>query len=287
MNKFLSCPRKFQKDKLFQERRLDEHTQHTVFGKAFGSAVAEYLLTQSKEKALMRAYLDYYPVLEDEKKNQATLFSLIDRSFFTLDTLLEEWELAYFDDKPAIELGFRLNGLSDEHDIYFVGFLDLVLKNKITGQFAAVDVKTTSINSIDLGPLYKNSEQVLGYSIILDKIASKTDYHTMYIVGQFADWRNPFESKLRVEYYNKNLRDRLHWLTSLALDVKQIETMLDLNVFPRRGSACYEYRKPCPFYGTCTLETFDKYEDEPDDTNEYAFTFNINDLVTDYLERIQ
>ena len=282
-----SCPRKFQLNKLLTVETPREASPSTVFGSAYGIAVQDYLLNKDKEKALFEAWKSYYPVLEDDRKHQAALYSLLENSFMPLDTLLEEWEVAIFEGKPALELSFSLTNLSEVHDIYYVGYLDAVLHNKFTDRYAAIDVKTTGLNLLDLDPIYKNSEQVLGYSIILDKITGKekATYDTTYLVGQLPNYRNPMESKFLVNTYTKTFQDRLKWLISLALDVKNLETMIEMDHFPMRGNVCFAYRKACYHFGTCSLSSNDEYiEDFVDDIN-YQFVIDFPSLLGEYLER--
>jgi hypothetical protein len=264
----------------------------TVFGKAFGEGVSTYMITQDRDMALFKAWLGYYPILEDSKRTEEILLSLVMVTFPQLDNLLQDWEVAYFQDKPAVELSFRLNNLqSDTHpnNIYFVGYVDIVLKNRWTGRYAIMENKTTGLDLLDLDPLFKNSGQALGYSIVLDKIAGaeNSEYDVIYLIGQLKSrTANGFSPMVHVKTYPKTLQDRLNWFISLGMDTNRLEQMLELNVFPLRGGSCLQYMRPCHHFGTCNLRTLDRIKEIPEDTIDYQFVYNLNDLIDNHLERI-
>lgn len=290
LNTFLTCERKFQLDKLL-EGDYSEESPSLSFGKGFGAGVASYLLHQDVDRAVMDGYLAYYPVLEDAKKNEIVLVNLLLNTVSKLDDLLYDWEVAYFQGKPAIELSFRLNNLaqSSEHEIYFVGYVDVVLKNRWSGRYAILENKTTSINLYDISPLYKNSGQALGYSIVLDRIAGKehSEYDVIYLIGQLntKSAESLFSPKIHVLTYPKTLQDRLNWFIALGMDVHRLEKMLELNVFPYRGNNCLQYMKPCPHFGTCTLTNLDRYKEQEEDEIEYQFVYDLEELIQDHLQR--
>jgi hypothetical protein len=286
LNSLHSCARKFQLDRLLEGAHVREESATLVFGKAFGVFVAEYLLTRDFEHSAYRAWMEYFPILEDPKRNQIYLFALMENSKSKLDNLSEEWEVAIFREKPAIELSFRLNGLANTpaNDIYYVGYVDVVLKNRYSGRYAILEVKTTSLQLLNLAPLYQNSGQALGYSIILDQIAGeeKTNYDVIYFVGQFQG----FSSTPTTFTFYKTLQDRLEWFISLHMHVKRIEDMLEMNIFPRNGGSCLQYNRPCFHFETCGLRDLDRYKKEEKDEIDYQFIYEIQEVVANHLSRI-
>jgi hypothetical protein len=205
LNTLYRCKREFQLDRLLDNPNIKEDTKDTVFGKAYGIGVATYFVTQNQDAALFQAWYAYWPELEDDKKNQPRLFAALMASFLTIDTLLMEYEVAYFQGKPAVELSFRLN-INEEY--YFVGYIDIVLRHKLTGVHFVLDAKTTGLQLLDLAPLYKHSGQALGYSVALDKIVGEqlSSYGVIYFVAQLG---KEFKAKIHVLDYAKTLLDRL------------------------------------------------------------------------------
>ena len=279
------CERKFQLDRLLvSELSEREEWPSTVFGRAYGEGVASYMTHQDADLALYKTFLAYWPVLEEERKTQEICMSLVLSSIPHLDNLLMDWEVATFNGKPAIELSFRLN---IDSRFYFVGYIDLVLRNKWTGVHGIMEVKHTGLNIFDLSPLYQNSGQALGYSIVLDKIVgeAQSNYEVLYFAGQLGAG-NGFSPKIHTMIYPKTLQDRLNWFITLGMDVERLHMMLDNNVFPLRGASCLQYMKPCKHLGTCNLHGLDTYKEEIEDTIVYDFNYQLDEVIQDHLIRI-
>lgn len=279
-----TCERMFQLDRLLVGDNQKMDYPDTVFGKAWGEAVASYLVNQDQDKAIFSLFLAYTPLLETEKKNLELAIFLFMRAILELDKILQDWEVVSFNGKPAVELSFRL----DIDDMfYYVGYVDIVLKNRWTGRVAVLDNKTTGLLLHDLSPLYKNSGQLLGYSIVLDHICGEenTEYDVLYFVGQLA--RNRFlDSNCKLLSFSKNLQDRLHWFITLGLDVQHLTEMVGMGVFPQRGSSCLQYMKPCKHFGTCGLHGLDHPKELEEDLIEYQFTYSLESVIEDHIRRI-
>ena len=279
------CERKFQLDRLLvSELSEREEWPSTVFGRAYGEGVASYMTHQDPDLALFKTFMAYWPILEEERKTQEICMSLVLSSIPHLDNLLMDWEVATFNGKPAIELSFRLN---IDSRFYFVGYIDLVLRNKWTGVHGIMEVKHTGLNIFDLSPLYQNSGQALGYSIVLDKIVgeAQSNYEVLYFAGQLGSG-NGFSPKIHTMIYPKTLQDRLNWFITLGMDVERLHLMLDNNVFPLRGASCLQYMKPCKHLGTCNLHGLDTYKEEIEDTIVYDFNYQLDEVIQDHLIRI-
>lgn len=278
----LTCERKFQLDKLLITDIAKDETEHTVFGKAFGAGVATYMVTQDADRALYEAWMTYWPELETEKKNQVRCFMALIRAFPKLDTLLMDYEVVSFDGVDAVELSFRLN---INPRFYFVGHIDVVVKHRISGVHYVFECKTTGMPLLDLAPLYENSGQALGYSIALDRIVGKklSGYGVLYFVAQLG---RDFKATIHVLPYTKTLLDRLNWFISLGMDVKRLEEMAQLNVYPKRGKSCLQYNRPCKYFGVCGLHTADKIKKQEADPIKYDFTYDLDTLVQEHLDRL-
>ena len=85
---------------------------------------------------------------------------------------------SYVDGKPAAELGLRVT----VGEFVYRGFVDLVLKNKFTGEIAVLECKTTS-SRVALEAQYGMSNQSLGYAVVLDKIVPDvSSYIVLHLV---------------------------------------------------------------------------------------------------------
>lgn len=226
---------------------------------------------------------DVFVIPESLKKNEVIAINLLENSFKSLDNILEDWEIATFQDRKAVQLSFKVE---INETFYFVGYLDIALINRYTGKYAVLDFKTTGLNLLSLDSIYLNSSQLIGYSIILDMIAGKdeTEYDVYYFVGQLGA-AGKFQPKISQLCYPKSLKDRLNFFITLGFDVERMSKMLEYSIFPQRGAACNHFNRPCPHLGTCGLHALDVRKKEEPDLVEYQFTFNLDEIIADHIER--
>lgn len=278
-----TCERYFQLEYALYNDSEREGKADFSFGHSFGEGVAHYLVHQDQDAALLIAWLAYWPQLETDKKNQAKAINLLTVAFSKLDDILQDYEVVFFDGKPATELSFKMK-IDDK--FYFAGHIDVVLQNKWSKKYVIFEVKTTGLALHDLDPLYKNSGQALGYSIAIDRIAGQelTSYGVLYFVGQLGKDYSP---TVRIFEYPKTLLDRLNWFITLGLDVKRIKEMEELGVYPKRGAACLRYMRPCKHFGTCNLHAFDQPAPFVPDKEVYQFEYDLEELITDHILRLQ
>lgn len=280
---FNTCERKFQLEKLLITDSAREDTPDTVLGTAYGAGVADYLVHQDQTQALYKAWLAYWPELESDKKSVPHAIAALEKSFPVLDKLLMDYEVAKLKDgKPAIELSFRID---INPTYYYVGYVDVVLRNRWDNTYVALDAKSTGLALLDLSPVYQNSAQVLGYSIVLDSIVGEelADYGCGYFVAQL---KKDFEIVIHPLVFRKTLLDRLNWFITLGGDIKRFELAEELSFYPRRGSSCLKYNRPCKFFGTCTLSSQDIPRVREEDTIAYDFVFDLDNLIDNHLRRI-
>jgi len=277
-----TCERKFQLEKLLWTEKPRDETHHTIYGQAYGVGIAEYFINKDVNQAVLKTWLAYHPELEEDKKTVMKCINALLCTIPVIDNLLLEYEVAYFNGKPAAELSFCL---SANEDYYYVGYLDLVLRNIFTGKYVVLDAKTTGLELHNLDPLYKNSGQLVGYSIALDAIAGEeqTEYEVIYLVNQTGREFAPVIQPLK---YTKTLTDRLNWFITLGLDIDRITRMRELNVFPMRGDSCLKFNKPCYHFATCGLKSSDRPKVDEEDTTEYDFYFELQELIDNHVARV-
>lgn len=268
-------------------RGYDEREESATFsfGHAWGKGVVHYLLTGDLDASIYEAWLEYWPILEDDKKQQTILINALRVAKPKLDTYRQDYEIAEFQGKPAIELSFRLD---INERFYYVGYIDGVMRHKREAYYAVLENKHSGAWVNDIEPLYRNSGQGLGYSIVLDKIANQYlgQYSIHHFVAQFK--RDLYDPTIHTLQFKKNLLDRLKWFTTLGIDVDRLTQMINLNFFPMRGSSCMAWNRPCQFFGMCQLQVNDRPKTDTDveDTNEYQFTYTLDEIVKDHLERV-
>jgi hypothetical protein len=279
---FDRCERLFQLEKLVATDVQREESEHLSFGTAYGVGVAEYLQHQDPAVALYKAWLAYWPEIETDKKNVSLLVSAFQASVPRMDTLLRDYEIATFNNKPAVELSFRVNITAQ---YYYVGYIDVVLRNRWDGTYMVLDAKSTGLGLTDLSPSYQNSGQALGYSIVLDTIVGKdlSDYAVCYFVAQI---KKDLSVQVHPLIFQKTLLDRFNWMLTLGGDIKRLETAAELGFYPRRGGACLKYNRPCRHFGTCGLSALDTPKQIEPDIIDYDFTFDLDALIDNHIQRI-
>lgn len=281
---FHTCERKYQLVKLVGPAPIKEENEYFCHGHAFGAGAAEYILSGDKQKALFACWMGYWPIIDTEEYNAYVSCAILEGAFPKLDEIRRDYTVAYFDSKPAIELSARVNV---NESIYDVAFIDLVLINKATGRYGVFEVKTTSSRLNDLTPLYKNSSQTIGYSIILDAIAGsdQSDFDTIHFVAQMKS-KKLDDMHYHIIPFKRNIHDRLNWFLTLGLDIQKLQTLQKMNYFPMRNS-CLSFNRPCQYFGTCDLRKTDTPRVQPEDTNEYQFVFELDDIVIDHIKRVE
>jgi len=255
-----------------------------VRGTAYGVGVQIYMWTGDMERAIYETWLAYDPEVEDPPKTfMAKTINNLLQSREKLDELRKSYEVAEFNNQPAIELSFRLNL---DTKWYYVGYIDLVLRSKLSGLYGVLEVKTTGNARNDLTPLYQNSGQALGYSIILDQIAGadQATFETPYLVCR--DLYKGWIPDVQIFPFKRTLMDRFKWFLSLGMDLERLNNMLALNHFPMRQKGCLAYGKVCPHFGFCSMTATDKYIEAPEDKSEYQFIYNLTDVIADHVRRI-
>lgn len=248
-----------------------------AFVQAYGSNGGDY------EKALLAAWLAYEePDFVDENKSWERLHWTTSQILPRLDQFFSEWEVAEFEGKPAVELSFRLD-VDDRY--YFVGYIDLVCRHKQTGMYSVIELKHSGLQLEDLTPVFKNSSQALGYSVVLDQIAGdQAMWKVVYPVLQVKRSGWNFEWH-RLEF-QKTLLDRLNWFLSVKIDTEYLNLLLQYDNFPKRGKSCLQFNKPCRHFEICDLEGHDEEVEYEEDTKEYQFHYQLDDLVANHLERL-
>lgn len=256
-----SCPRKFQLYKLGTARAgVDEKSQVTFsLGHVVGAGLQDVLQHKDLDTIYWNAFLTWEADLmaEDTKMRKSfweAMLAIERFQYIRESTLLDDYELVYYtpanseDDVavPAVELSFIIhlpNGFK------YRGFVDAVLRHKVTGAIKILEVKTTGSASINPAT-FKNSAQAIGYSIVLDVLfPSLSSYEVLYLVYMTKS-REYFPLPFKKSYLQRAL-----WIQELLLDCETIKLYENAGVYPMHGESCFNYYRECDYLNTCTLST--------------------------------
>lgn len=289
-----ACPRRYELYKL-SPRADEEENVDTIFGHAVGFGVQRYFETNDRDRSILATYLSWSASFDDtqDRNPKKTLWhaiNAVDTFRGVRNTYFGQYELAYFDGKPATELGFSID-LGD--GCFYRGFLDVLLRHRLSGEFGVEENKTTKFRTINEAQ-YRNSGQALGYSIIIDAVAAKLgiSISEAYKV-HYAIWKSAGGDTGRGEWemmpFEKNHTSRALWIKNLLIDKAHIMEYASDGYFPMHGESCYGFFRVCPYFGICEMsnralvgETVPvKYE--PDD--KYQFKFKLEDVIAAQLAR--
>ena len=282
-----SCPRKFQLAKLRTTFKAEEAVKSTItfaFGHIVGQGLQDILEGMDLDKVIWRAFLGWHTDLmnEDEKARKSFWTAVIALQRFhsmRSEGFLDEYELVYWNGKPACELSFAVNF---PDDFRLRGFVDAVLRNKHTGQVLILECKTTGFTTINPAT-YKNSSQAIGYSVVLDVLfPGLSSYEVLYLVYQTT----------AMEYhpipFTKSYLQRALWIREMLLDIEIIKMYEEQGIYPQRSESCTAFFRDCEYLQTCGLST--EYLTKPctpeqEDKTEYQITLTIQDLIDAQLNR--
>jgi len=251
-----TCPRKYQLYRLSSkeistESIKEEESRVTfAYGKAVGMGVQSTLENKSETQILLDTFLEWDTDLLEATPRQNKSFWLAvfaTQKFISLRDggFLDEYELVYYQGKPAVELAFQVL-LPD--GFKYRGFVDAVLKHKVTGVILVLELKTSS--GVANPANFKNSGQALGYSVILDILFPEmSSYTVLYLV---------YETKAMTYKelpFTKSLLQRALWLQELLIDTNIIKLYDSYDTYPMQGHSCFNFFRECEYLGLCTLKT--------------------------------
>lgn len=286
------CPRLYQLTRIkvndMVEEQTPENNIHLDYGSAMGAGIQAMLLAvhngHSKDLAIQIATVavlaSYQGQCDTPEKGKTLNSLLLALKSFHANWDWDVWDLAYFNGKPAIELSFKLVYDVESGD-YYCGFVDAILRNRLTGEHAVLELKTTGMNLLDIKPLYSNSDQAIGYSLVLDALSGGTSSFTVLYGVIRVGKDKEFCPKTELHPFPKTAKDRLEWLLSQSLDYQRLKEYEELGVYPKWGASCIQYMRPCSMYGICDLAYWDNAPNTPEkDEIDWDFTFSLDDMIT-------
>lgn len=285
---FHSCARKYQLTKLQGKSRevLDWKQSLTFsFGHLVGDAAQRLFMGETLDRVILHMFATWEEHLyqENDKQKKGFFYAMqaIEMLAAELEPggALEDYELVYYEGKPAVELGLKIKYPDGGA---YRGFVDLVLRNKSTGLYCIIDTKTDSGRVLNPNR-YKNSGQALGYSVVLDKIEpGYSDYTVYYLVYM------TYLERWELFEFPKTRTQRAIWLRDRLWDNAMRAAMAQefgtYGIWPVNGNSCMAWNRECPFLGSCEGPT--EYLMSPlavpdlgEDDSQFTFIFELEELL--------
>lgn len=263
----LACARKFE---IAAKYRLHPRRESATFayGHAVGAGVQYTIAGRDFNHVMLQVLFNYdYPFekvgTDSEEASKKSYWYALDtvQRFYKAYTsgqipYLGGWEVATFTNKdgkriPAVELTFVIdmgNGATYE------GHIDLVLYNPATNRYMVLELKTTGGKILDAAT-YANSDQAVGYGVVIDTIAgnlqASASFDVLYIVNKTYDGTFiPF-------LFTKTPADKAAWLFKLLIQREEIQRYEDLGFYPRNGQSCMDYFRRCEYFDYCKRDNSD------------------------------
>jgi hypothetical protein len=255
---FHDCPRKYQIKKLRASIGDRQHASNPTFafGHAVGAGVAVYDKTQDLQQAIFAAFLAWNidllakspPDLRgvEQKDSFAHAVQAIEmyETFYWDEMNLSEYEVVEIEGTVLVDMQNGDESLGAPTQ-YHTGHVDEVLRHREFGTYKVKENKTTGLTVVHPA-MYSNSDQALGYSVVVAAFGG-TDYDVVYTIysKKAEKW---------VSYdFPKSVLSKAEWIRSTHLTGVAIQDYAAHNFFPTRGSSCYKFNRECPEYGSCQL----------------------------------
>lgn len=278
------CKRKFQLYRLNSKEAAPEDGGEKAITFAYGHAVGlgiQYIL-EGKDfryaawKMFISWEVDIAARDEKRKKDFWSACAAVLRFYEMRKAgFYKDYELVTYQGKPAVELSFVINF---PDGFIYRGFVDAVLRHKVTGEVLVLECKTTSLTTVNPAQ-FKNSGQAIGYSIVLDVLFPElSSYKVLYLVYQTKsiEWTAlPF---------TKSYLQRALWIQELLIDIDIIKMCNDVGVFPMNGDACYDFFRECEYLSLCTMSTSLLTTPEPPEEERKEEQFQISVSLADLID---
>lgn len=293
-----ACPRKYELDRLSPTRNQEGEDVHLDFGTLVGKLVQNYLVTDSIADATFEAFLAYPRALFSEegdldwdkektsKKDFWYALIALDRFTSVRQQDFGSYTVPLLDGKPAVELGFTIDCGDGFH---YRGKLDAFLQHKTSGAIAVMEGKTTGSNSIHEA-MFRNSGQGIGYSAIVDAVASRLGLVQPASFPVFYPIYQSGKKEWTVMRFLKTKTAHANWIRHLLRNIQHIAEYAEDSYFPAYGQNCFSYAKPCRFYEQCEMQNKYLVGPEPaikvDKEEDYPFRFSLAEIVAAQMEKM-
>jgi hypothetical protein len=286
-NTLRKCARKFQLYKLRSTHRAEESLKSTItfaFGHFVGEAIQQSFEGVPDSQIIFNQFLKWKPDLfaEDEKLNKSFWTAVIAFKRFQAARkagFLDDYELVYYQGKPACELSFTI---VFPDGFRYRGHVDIVLRHRLTGEIVVLECKTTGMAAVNPA-VYKYSAQAIGYSIVLDAIFPELSaYKVLYLVYTTK------QMEFHTFPFAKSFLQRALWIRELLLDIEMIKMYEEAEIYPMNGEACFDFFRECEYINSCTLSTnllTKPCTPEEEDKIDYQIVVSLADLIDSQLSK--
>lgn len=264
-----SCPRKIEFRKMYNSSRRDE-TQATGSGKAMHEAFQTWLVNKDVDEGLWKLVSNYPIQFQKTAMDANSLEGCIGTYLHCIQSeLFNEWEIAYVikpdgEKVPAVEVPFNLRMQVDFFNtgrlvwVNYIGYIDLIMYNKIEDRYAVWDIKTTT-READFATQFTFDEQCLPYGLVLQKLLG-LDYERGYDVGYWITKLHVVEPYEVLLTFTKDGHDVAEWLRGYLLDIHMLQMYHRLGFFPRHGGSCSSWNRRCQFFDMCDTRDYNYLE---------------------------
>lgn len=259
---FRSCARKLEFRQFYGEpRNQDDDNFAGDVGNALHRGLATWLTTYSETRAMF-AMLQAFPYDSEYLKSYQSDRGL-EACVATMDCLFQSGLLLSYEiakikladgrivDCIEVPFAIEITGAPLDVPVWFVGYIDCILYDRVHDRYVVVDLKTTRQKNNDMFVRFEWDEQVIPYGIVLEHALGKTieeldvSYFSVYI-----DLMHPKPEMYPVKKTQEHLHD---WHLGLCDDIERIAKYYKMQWFPRAtsGSTCLSWNRRCYFYDEC------------------------------------
>lgn len=247
-----ACPRRFELDKLLG--RSNKDTATFAFGKAVGAGAEKLMATGDVEAAIWECFLVWSIDLDDDseissKKTFWYAVGAVDSFQLVVQDYLKNWKVLEYNGRQATELSFHVD-LGDGFG-YF-GHMDAALQSSKDGSLGVFECKTTKFREVNEAS-YKNSNQGVGYSLLLDTIAELNGITEGDKYSVFYPVYKTEAMSWEVLPFAKTYSMRANFIQSLLFDKQTIQMYIEAGKFPKRGSGCFNFFRRCEHFDICDM----------------------------------
>lgn len=264
-----SCPRKLEFRKMYASSRRDE-SKATGSGKAMHEALQSWIVDRDVEKGLFELVWRYPIQFQKSPMDANSLESCVGSYLNAIRSdIFDEWEVAYVVKPdgvkvPAVEVPFKLRMQVDFFGngkmvwINYIGYIDLIMYNKLEDTYAVWDIKTSTKEG-DFVTQFTFDEQCLPYGLVLQTLLG-LDYTRGYEVGYWVVKLHAVDTYEKLLTFTKDGKDVADWIRSYLLDIYMLQAYNKLGFFPRNGSSCSSWNRQCYWFDLCDTRDYNYLE---------------------------
>ena len=261
-----NCARRFAYTKMLRrDRRLFDDSMAAAIGRCLHEAIQHYFIHRDRDKAIEQIAL-HYPWEQFPETPEYNFEAAVNTFIATLSSSLYDYELVHIDlddgsVHPAVEVPVMIKYFLEEHDVWFHyrGYVDLILRDPITGEFMIWDIKTMTKKTMSHAQeKYQYDYQNTGYGLVLNALYGTQAQFTTGIMGVVIDLHNPEVITPVHRRREKDMQEFVRWFTWNARQIAEQQT---IGWFPRNPKACKAFNRLCSFHSHCHLKTLDEMQE--------------------------